>query len=152
MATLVAHARALVVPSPSPSVAGCGGGGGGARRGSVPRARRLGQAPDQAGSLIREVSEAFGSQCMVLSIQAKKIAPDRWEAYTDNGRERTGQDVVQWARRAVELGAGVGIVSREVVRTEVEAGLVTIVTHSWFLAAARIIAGPPMSMFSTQSS
>jgi cyclase len=56
--------------------------------------------------LIREVSEAFGRQCMVLSIQTKKIAPDRWEAYTDNGRERTGRDALEWARQGVDLGAG----------------------------------------------
>jgi cyclase len=56
--------------------------------------------------LIREVAEAFGRQCMVLSIQTKQIAPDRWEAYTDNGRERTGRDALEWARRGVELGAG----------------------------------------------
>jgi len=56
--------------------------------------------------LIREVSEAFGSQCMVVSIQTKQIAPDRWEAYTDNGRERTGLDALEWAARVVELGAG----------------------------------------------
>ena len=43
---------------------------------------------------------------MVLSIEAKRIAPGRWEAYTDNGREKTGLDVVQWAQRGVELGAG----------------------------------------------
>jgi len=57
-------------------------------------------------TLIREVSEAFGSQCMVVSIQTKKIAPARWEAYTDNGRERSGLDALEWAVRAVELGAG----------------------------------------------
>jgi len=56
--------------------------------------------------LIREVSEAFGSQCMVLSIQTKQIGPDRWEAYTDNGRERTGLDALEWAQRGVSLGAG----------------------------------------------
>jgi len=56
--------------------------------------------------LIREVSRKFGSQCMVLSIEAKRIAPGRWEVYTDNGREKTGLDVVEWAQRAVELGAG----------------------------------------------
>jgi cyclase len=56
--------------------------------------------------LIREVSEAFGSQCMVLSIQAKQIGPGRWEAYTDNGRERTGLDALAWAERGVGLGAG----------------------------------------------
>lgn len=56
--------------------------------------------------LIREVSVAFGRQCMVLEIQTKKIGPDRWEAYTDNGRERTGLDALEWATRGVELGAG----------------------------------------------
>ena len=56
--------------------------------------------------LIREVSLAFGSQCMVLSVQTKKIAPDRWEAFTDNGRERSGRDALEWACQGVELGAG----------------------------------------------
>lgn len=56
--------------------------------------------------LIREVARKFGSQCMVLSIEAKRVAPGRWEAYTDNGREPTGMDVVEWAQRGVELGAG----------------------------------------------
>jgi cyclase len=56
--------------------------------------------------LVTEVARRYGSQCMVLGIEAKRVAPGRWEAYTDNGRERTGQDVVEWARRAVRLGAG----------------------------------------------
>jgi len=56
--------------------------------------------------LIREVAQKFGSQCMVLSIEAKKISPGRWMAYTDNGREPTGFDVVEWSQRGVELGAG----------------------------------------------
>lgn len=56
--------------------------------------------------LIREVARKFGSQCMVLSIEAKRIGDGRWEAYTDNGREKTGLDVVEWAQRGVELGAG----------------------------------------------
>ena len=56
--------------------------------------------------LIGEVARRYGSQCMVLGIEAKRVAPGRWEAYTDNGRERTGQDAIEWARRAVELGAG----------------------------------------------
>lgn len=57
-------------------------------------------------TLITEIAREFGSQCMVLSIQAKQTAPEGWEAYTDNGRERTGIDVVNWARKGVELGAG----------------------------------------------
>ena len=56
--------------------------------------------------LVSEVARRFGSQCMVLSIEAKRVAPGRWEAYVDNGRERTGLDVVEWAARGVELGAG----------------------------------------------
>jgi cyclase len=56
--------------------------------------------------LVSEVARRYGSQCMVLGIEAKRVAPGRWEAYTDNGRERTGQDVIEWAKRAVELGAG----------------------------------------------
>jgi imidazole glycerol-phosphate synthase subunit HisF len=56
--------------------------------------------------LIGEVARRYGSQCMVLGIEAKRVAPGKWEAYTDNGRERTAQDVVAWARRAVDLGAG----------------------------------------------
>lgn len=56
--------------------------------------------------LIREVSRKFGSQCMVLSIEAKRIDQKRWEVYTDNGREKTGLDVVEWAQLGVELGAG----------------------------------------------
>ena len=57
-------------------------------------------------TLITEIAREFGSQCTVLSIQAKHTAPGRWEAFTDNGRERTGMDVVNWARKGVELGAG----------------------------------------------
>jgi cyclase len=56
--------------------------------------------------LIGEVARHFGSQAMVLSIEAKQVAPGKWEAYTDNGRERTGLDVIQWVRRGVEMGAG----------------------------------------------
>jgi cyclase len=56
--------------------------------------------------LLREVAKRFGSQCMVLSIEAKRAAGCKWEAYTDNGREHTGLDVVEWAKRAVDLGAG----------------------------------------------
>jgi cyclase len=56
--------------------------------------------------LITEIARRFGSQAMVLSIEAKQDGPGRWEAYTDNGREHTGLDVVEWARRGQELGAG----------------------------------------------
>ncbi len=48
--------------------------------------------------LISEVARKFGSQCMVISIEAKRVAPGTWEVYTHNGRENTGLDVVEWAR------------------------------------------------------
>ena len=56
--------------------------------------------------LITDISRRFGSQCMVLSVEAKRIGPDRWEVYVDNGRERTGLDVIEWVKRGVSLGAG----------------------------------------------
>lgn len=56
--------------------------------------------------LITEVANRYGAQCMVLGVEAKRVAEGRWEAYTDNGRERTGKDVVQWVREAVARGAG----------------------------------------------
>lgn len=56
--------------------------------------------------LIREVAETFGSQCMVISIEAKRTSNLGWEVYTDNGRERTGRDVIEWAQEAQHLGAG----------------------------------------------
>lgn len=56
--------------------------------------------------LITEVSQRFGSQCMVLSVEAKRKPGGGWEAFTDNGREHTGLDVAEWVERAVALGAG----------------------------------------------
>lgn len=56
--------------------------------------------------LIADIARRFGSQCMVLSIEAKQIGPERWEVYTDNGRERTGLDVIEWVKRGVAMGAG----------------------------------------------
>jgi cyclase len=56
--------------------------------------------------LVTEIAERFGSQCMVLGIEAKRSGAGKWEAFTDNGREYTGLDVVEWARRGAELGAG----------------------------------------------
>ena len=56
--------------------------------------------------LIREVAQRFGSQCMVLSIEAIRRSEEKWEAYYDNGRERTGIDVLEWAKRGVAFGAG----------------------------------------------
>jgi len=56
--------------------------------------------------LITEVARRFGSQCMMLSIEAKSQGSGKWEIYTDCGREHSGLDAVEWAKRGVELGAG----------------------------------------------
>lgn len=60
--------------------------------------------------LITDIANRFGSQCMVISIEAKRARggplAGRWEAYTDNGREHTGRDAVAWATDAVSRGAG----------------------------------------------
>jgi imidazole glycerol-phosphate synthase subunit HisF len=56
--------------------------------------------------LITEISQKFGAQCMVLSIEAKRTSGGPWECYYDNGREKTGVDVVEWARKGSSLGAG----------------------------------------------
>ena len=83
--------------------------------------------------LIRDVARKFGSQCMVLSIEAKSVGPRRWEAYTDNGRERTGMDVVEWAQRGVELGAGeilLTSVDREGTREGFDIELVAAVANT----------------------
>jgi imidazole glycerol-phosphate synthase subunit HisF len=57
-------------------------------------------------SLLTNVAESFGSQCVVLSIEAKKRGPGSWEVYVEGGREKTGRDVFEWLEEAVDLGAG----------------------------------------------
>lgn len=56
--------------------------------------------------VLREISDTYGSQAMVLSIEAKRLPGGGWEAMTDNGRNHTRLDVVKWAVRGAELGAG----------------------------------------------
>jgi len=58
--------------------------------------------------LLTEVADRFGSQCVVISVDARRAArrPDAFEVTTHGGRRGTGVDAVQWAARAVELGAG----------------------------------------------
>src|SRR5689334_7642262 len=56
--------------------------------------------------LIREGAEKFGCQCIVVSIDCKKVAPDKWEVFSHGGRKPTRLDAVEWAKRAVAFGAG----------------------------------------------
>jgi imidazole glycerol-phosphate synthase subunit HisF len=55
---------------------------------------------------VREAAERFGSQCIVVAIDAKKVAEQRWEIFTHGGRKPTGIDAIEWAQRMVNYGAG----------------------------------------------
>lgn len=87
--------------------------GGGIRSlGDVQRLLRAGAdavaintAAIRTPGLIKECSDCVGAQAITVSIEAKKTEKG-WEAYTDNGREKTGKCAVQWAEEAVSLGAG----------------------------------------------
>jgi len=82
--------------------------------------------------LISDIARQFGSQCMVLSIEAKHIGPDRWEVYTNNGREKTGVDVIDWVKRGVALGAGEVLltsVDREGTRKGFDVAMLKAVTQ-----------------------
>lgn len=55
---------------------------------------------------VKAAAEKFGSQCIVVAIDAKEVAPGKYEIFTHGGRNPTGLDAVDWARRMVDLGAG----------------------------------------------
>ena len=56
--------------------------------------------------LISDLVEKFGSQSIVISVEAKKIADNDWEVFTECGREKTGIKVIDWVKKSAELGAG----------------------------------------------
>jgi len=69
----------------------------------------LNTAAIQSPELITECASKFGSQCMVVAIDARRVAgaaEPRWEVFTHGGRHPAGLDAVEWARRVAELGAG----------------------------------------------
>jgi cyclase len=78
--------------------------------------------------LIRAGAEKFGSQCIVVSIDAKKVAPDRWEVFSQGGRKPTGFEAVEWARRAVALGSG-EIVLNSIDADGTKAGFDLVITR-----------------------
>jgi len=55
---------------------------------------------------VREAAEKFGSQCIVVAIDAKRVAPGKFEIFTHGGRNATGIDAVDWAKRMTDYGAG----------------------------------------------
>jgi cyclase len=81
--------------------------------------------------LISEISNKFGSQCMVLSIEAKYQDSGNWEVYTDSGRERTGIDVIDWVKKGEKYGAGellITSIDREGTRKGFDIDLVSAIT------------------------
>jgi len=56
--------------------------------------------------ILKEISSRFGNQCVVLIIDAKKIRENYWEVFTENGREKTGKNAIDWAKEANSLGIG----------------------------------------------
>jgi cyclase len=56
--------------------------------------------------LVREAAQKFGSQCVVVAIDAREAAPGKWDVFSHGGRINTGLDVLDWAKRMEELGAG----------------------------------------------
>jgi imidazole glycerol-phosphate synthase subunit HisF len=88
--------------------------GGGVRQAGDVR-RMLGSGADKVSintaaverpALIAEGAHGFGSQCIVVAIDARRSGGGRWEVYTHGGRTATGRDAVEWAREAAERGAG----------------------------------------------
>src|SRR2546425_6920246 len=78
--------------------------------------------------LIREGAEKFGSQCIVVSLDAKQVAPEKWEVFSHGGRKATGLDAVEWAKRAVSLGAG-EIVLNSIDADGTKAGFDLVITR-----------------------
>lgn len=88
--------------------------GGGVR--SVADVRRLLNAgADKVGmntsavtnpTLVREAAQKYGSQCIVVAIDAKQVAPGKWEVFTHGGRNPTGLDAIEWAQQMEGFGAG----------------------------------------------
>lgn len=66
----------------------------------------LNTAAVQDPNLVRDAALRFGSQCVVVAIDARRVGPGRWEVYTHGGRKPTGRDAIQWAKQVEKLGAG----------------------------------------------
>ena len=85
------------------------------------RSQACGEPAVADPKLVGVCSERFGAQCIVVAIDAKAVGEGKWEVYTHGGRRPTRLDAVEWARRAVELGAGELLVTS----MDADGGLVT---------------------------
>jgi len=79
-------------------------------------------------ALISRGAEKFGSQCVVVSIDAKKTGPDQWSVFSHGGRRPTGLEAVAWAKKAVALGAG-EIVLNSIDSDGTKAGFDLVITR-----------------------
>jgi len=88
----------------------------------------------QTPELITNIARRFGAQCIVAQIDAKSLPNTHaWEVYTNGGRERTGKDVVEWAKQVAELGAGeilLTSIDREGTRKGMDLDLLTAVVQA----------------------
>lgn len=92
-------------------------------------------------SLLSMIAAEYGSQCTVLSIEARRVSPEKWEVFMEAGREKTGMDVLEWAQHACSLGAGeilltsvdregtTGGYDLELIRAVTEAVTVPVIAH-----------------------
>ena len=62
--------------------------------------------------LVKDAAARYGSQCIVVAIDAKQVADGRWEVFTHGGRKATGLDVIEWATKMQQLGAGEILLTR----------------------------------------
>jgi cyclase len=84
-------------------------------------------------ALVKEAAIKCGSQCIVVAIDAKRVAENKWEIFTEGGRNPTGIDAVQWARRMADDGAGELLVTsmdRDGARTGYDLALMQTITNS----------------------
>ena len=92
----------------------------------------LNTAAINSPNLITCLANQFGSQSVILSVEAKKIKENYWEAMTHNGRETTGRNVIEWVQEAVEKGIGevlVTSIDKEGTKRGFEIDLIKIISE-----------------------
>ena len=84
-------------------------------------------------NFVKEASKKFGTQCMVVAVDAKKVSDGRWEIFTHGGREKTGIDVIEFSKKAAANGAGEILLTsmdKDGTKTGYDIDLLNIVTKS----------------------
>ena len=84
-------------------------------------------------NFVKEASKKFGTQCMVVAVDAKKVSEGKWEIFTHGGREQTGIDAVEFSKRAEDYGAGEILLTsmdKDGTKTGYDLELLSIITKS----------------------